>query len=139
MVYVHANTVVKFIAKFEDYADATHPYMFHCHIPLHEDEGMMGQFVVTGSSATGEPGESPAGFSVSPNPANDRLFVKMADESSEIYYLKITDALGRTKLMLPQPQISGGVDVSFLKSGTYFVQITDKKTKAITAQKFIKL
>ncbi|WP_426510368.1 multicopper oxidase family protein [Dactylosporangium sp. McL0621] len=34
------------IAKFADYADPTTAYMFHCHVLKHEDEGMMGQFVV---------------------------------------------------------------------------------------------
>jgi hypothetical protein len=50
VVFVPSHTVVRFIAKFDDYADNTHPFMYHCHISLHEDEGMMGQFVV-GSSA----------------------------------------------------------------------------------------
>jgi FtsP/CotA-like multicopper oxidase with cupredoxin domain len=31
---------------FNDFADADHPYMFHCHLLNHEDAGMMGQFVV---------------------------------------------------------------------------------------------
>jgi FtsP/CotA-like multicopper oxidase with cupredoxin domain len=34
------------IMKFADYADAAHPYMYHCHLMRHEDAGMMGQFVV---------------------------------------------------------------------------------------------
>ena len=50
VVYVPSQTTIKFIAKFDDYADNDHPFMFHCHISLHEDEGMMGQFVV-GSAA----------------------------------------------------------------------------------------
>ncbi|MGP3973004.1 multicopper oxidase domain-containing protein [Streptomyces sp. 8N114] len=29
------------------------PYMYHCHILYHEDQGLMGQFVVV------EPGEKP--------------------------------------------------------------------------------
>ena len=37
---------VKFIVKMTDYADASSPYMYHCHILEHEDAGMMGQFVV---------------------------------------------------------------------------------------------
>jgi FtsP/CotA-like multicopper oxidase with cupredoxin domain len=32
--------------RFVDYADPETPYMFHCHILQHEDQGMMGQFVV---------------------------------------------------------------------------------------------
>jgi len=45
-VRVKAGEVVRVIAKFEDYADPKLPYMFHCHILEHEDNGMMGQFTV---------------------------------------------------------------------------------------------
>lgn len=37
---------VTFVAKFDDFADVVNPYMHHCHFPNHEDEGMMGQFIV---------------------------------------------------------------------------------------------
>ena len=39
--------------RFEDYADPDSPYMYHCHLLRHEDQGMMAQFVVV------EPGEDP--------------------------------------------------------------------------------
>jgi hypothetical protein len=112
--------------------------MYHCHISLHEDEGMMGQFVVTGVSATDEPGDGAGNFTIFPNPAQSRIFVKMADANAEIYYLKIIDAVGRVKLMLPQPQIAGGVDISRYPAGTYVVQITDMKTKTVSTRKFVK-
>ena len=41
------------LVEFGYYPDPTIPYMFHCHMLLHEDEGMMGQFVVV------KPGEEP--------------------------------------------------------------------------------
>jgi hypothetical protein len=31
---------------FPEFADPETPYMYHCHILQHEDQGMMGQFVV---------------------------------------------------------------------------------------------
>jgi hypothetical protein len=34
------------IMKFEDFNDPHIPYMYHCHILSHEDDGMMGQFIV---------------------------------------------------------------------------------------------
>ncbi|SDC97840.1 multicopper oxidase family protein [Glycomyces harbinensis] len=34
--------------RFSEYTDPNVPYMFHCHVLQHEDEGMMGQFVVLG-------------------------------------------------------------------------------------------
>lgn len=51
VVLVKSNETVKFIAKFDDFADTLHPYMYHCHISLHEDEGMMGQFIVKNTAA----------------------------------------------------------------------------------------
>ena len=45
-VYVPRGESVQVIAKFEDYASTTNPFMFHCHFLNHEDGGMMGQFIV---------------------------------------------------------------------------------------------
>lgn len=45
-VAVPRNESVTFIVRFDDFADAEHPFMYHCHFSNHEDEGMMGQFVV---------------------------------------------------------------------------------------------
>jgi hypothetical protein len=32
--------------RFADYTNPDVPYMYHCHILVHEDAGMMGQFTV---------------------------------------------------------------------------------------------
>lgn len=45
-VSVFRNETVSFIARFDDFASATDPYMYHCHMSNHEDEGTMGQFLV---------------------------------------------------------------------------------------------
>lgn len=45
-VYLEPQRNYRLIMRFEDYADDTAPYMYHCHLLLHEDEGLMGQFVV---------------------------------------------------------------------------------------------
>jgi FtsP/CotA-like multicopper oxidase with cupredoxin domain len=45
-VYLEPNRTYRLLLRFDDYTDPTMPYMFHCHMLLHEDEGMMGQFVV---------------------------------------------------------------------------------------------
>lgn len=56
-VLVPANTEVVLVMTFEDHTDPDAPYMFHCHLLRHEDQGMMGQFVVVepGQEA-GDPG-----------------------------------------------------------------------------------
>ena len=45
-VVVHPAETVLLIMRFTDYADPNTPYMYHCHLLNHEDNGMMGQFVV---------------------------------------------------------------------------------------------
>jgi FtsP/CotA-like multicopper oxidase with cupredoxin domain len=52
-IFLPPRSTARVIARFEDHSDPTTPYMFHCHILEHEDEGMMGQFVVV------EPGDDP--------------------------------------------------------------------------------
>ena len=46
VVLVQSNEKVRIIMKFPEYSDSQTPYMYHCHILEHEDQGMMGQFVV---------------------------------------------------------------------------------------------
>ncbi|HEX5858924.1 MAG TPA: multicopper oxidase domain-containing protein [Microbacterium sp.] len=48
------NRTYRLLVRFDDYADPTTPYMYHCHMLWHEDQGMMGQFLVV------EPGQTPA-------------------------------------------------------------------------------
>ena len=48
------------------------------------------------------------------------------------------NAVGKTILMLPRPQLQGGIDISNLSSGVYFVELTDDKSKNVVTKKFIK-
>jgi FtsP/CotA-like multicopper oxidase with cupredoxin domain len=50
------NQRVRILLRFSDYTDRNLPYMFHCHLLMHEDDGMMGQFVVV---APGEEAGTP--------------------------------------------------------------------------------
>jgi FtsP/CotA-like multicopper oxidase with cupredoxin domain len=53
-VYLEPDRTYRLLMRFDDYTDPEVPYMFHCHMLLHEDEGMMGQIVVV------EPGQEGA-------------------------------------------------------------------------------
>ena len=46
VVLVHGGETVRIVLAFPEYSDPQTPYMYHCHILEHEDQGMMGQFVV---------------------------------------------------------------------------------------------
>jgi FtsP/CotA-like multicopper oxidase with cupredoxin domain len=45
-VFVPSGTTVRLAMRFDGPADPNTPYMYHCHLLYHEDQGMMGQFVV---------------------------------------------------------------------------------------------
>jgi bilirubin oxidase len=62
------------MVRFTDFADSTMPYMFHCHILTHEDEGMMGQFLVTQGTVGLRSKEQNQNFTIR-NPIADKLFV----------------------------------------------------------------
>lgn len=100
VVYVPARETVRFITRFEHFADSTHPFMFHCHIAAHEDAGLMGQFVVvdTLKATTGVEESTPNlihdELHIAPNPADDELEITLPSQaqSSE---LRIMDMVGR--------------------------------------------
>jgi bilirubin oxidase len=137
--YLPRNESVTFVAKFDDFADSdvNHPYMYHCHFGGHEDAGMMGQFIVTGTMATNQNATN-TNFSLYPNPANDKLFINLKDTATEIYYVTISTITGRVVMMLPQPEWQNGIDISSLEAGVYTFQMMDKQSKSITTKKFIK-
>ena len=45
-IYLEPGRTYRLIMRFGEYADPRTPYMYHCHLLRHEDEGLMGQFVV---------------------------------------------------------------------------------------------
>lgn len=136
VLYLPRGESATFVAKFDDYADPIHPFMYHCHFTNHEDAGMMGQFVVT--NTTGIDASKKIEYSIFPNPVKDKLFVKLKDKTNHVYYITILNITGRTLMMLPQPETEKGIDVSFLPKGTNVIQVMDNNTKSIFSQKFIK-
>jgi len=139
VVFIPARQTVRFIAKFDDFADPLHPFMYHCHISLHEDEGMMGQFIVTGpTSGLSALSKDQSSFTLYPNPSNDKVYFNFADPNAKVYYISILNLMGKAIRMLPQPEWQNGIDVSSLANGVYFMQVTDEKTKTVIIKKFVK-
>ena len=79
VVLVKPDETVRVIMKFEHFADSTTPYMYHCHVLMHEDDGMMGQFLVMPATGTGISTTSYAGGKVSvyPNPGQGLYRVRL--------------------------------------------------------------
>lgn len=91
VVFINPMETIRFITRFEDFANDPVPYMYHCHMLTHEDDGMMGQFIVTDPSVGIEDEENinlVKSFllkSVYPNPFNPTTNIEyQINEPSEI-------------------------------------------------------
>lgn len=141
VVLVYPGEVVRFITKFEDFADPDTPYMYHCHFLGHEDLGMMGQFLVIDPDATViERKDGPnRSFSLSsyPNPTTDWTTITYQLEKRARVKIVLYDALGREIKTMFEGWRDAGQNESIWKadgmgSGTYLIQITvDGKSRSL--------
>lgn len=70
------NGTVQLVMKYADFSDPDMPYMYHCHINSHEDNGMMGQFIVNSESTGINTIKSEITQLVYPNPTTNGWIVK---------------------------------------------------------------
>lgn len=99
---------VRFITKFEDFADEDTPFMYHCHMLSHEDDGMMGQFLVQGNTTiTNEQRKN--SILIFPNPVVDLIHLQgLLPSTIEVY---------NTSGQLIEKRESAGNDEEFNMSG----------------------
>lgn len=136
VILVPPGDSLKFITKFEDFADSMVPYMFHCHILMHEDAGMMGQFVVTESFAgNSEIVPDNQILNVYPNPSNSILKVNMplGKSTSEIV---IFDNVGKICFQTTSSKDEESIDINQFENGIYMISIL--RENQYFHQKFIK-
>lgn len=109
---------VRFIAQFTEHTSDTVPYMYHCHMLTHEDDGMMGQFLVTDPEASLDELIT-SEWSIYPNPTNGTFFISI-ERPTNLY---LSDASGK---IVKEIESNGTTKHSLdLKAGMYF--ISDEK------------
>lgn len=151
VVFVKPQETVRFITKFEDFADDPVPYMYHCHMLTHEDNGMMGQFAVVSVTAVKHESNAPGSFSLSqnyPNPFNPTTTIKYSipavGTARELsVHLAVYDVLGRkVATLVNQRQEAGTYSVQFnaanLPSGIYFYRISAGNFTAVKKMQLLK-
>lgn len=115
---------VSLITKYEDYGDSSMPFMYHCHILSHEDNGMMGQFIVNPKSTTGIKSEQFNNhFKIYPNPSGDQLSIDIKEDMI-VKEINILNMLG-VKLIetTPKGATKNKLNLTELPQGTYVIQI----------------
>jgi hypothetical protein len=96
---------------------------------VHEDEGMMGQFTVVDEGSTGVEILETELFSIYPNPANDKIQVKLKNSINQ--EIQIIDVKGELMFNGKLTEMLSTIDVSKLSKGIYFVTVGNTTTKFI--------
>lgn len=135
VVFVLPDDSVSFITKFEDFADDQIPFMFHCHILMHEDDGMMGQFIVSTNPLGLIENIRIQNVSVFPNPVKTLLSIESQNDS--FTKVEVIDNLGRllwTQKIIESKRVN--VDISNFDDGIYTLCIYTNK--GVICKKIIK-
>ena len=124
VVLVMPHDSVKFITKFTDFADEMTPYMYHCHILHHEDDGMMGTFIVYDSTSSLNQIKNNL-FSIYPNPTLDEWLIQSVDEN-DFALIEMTSISGQKVNVNFEKTISNNeirIDARKLERGYYFLKV----------------
>jgi bilirubin oxidase len=124
---------VRFITKFENFANDSVPYMYHCHMLTHEDGGMMGQFVVF------DPLNNIVELNddlvtIFPNPSNELIQFTTEKEISQIKILSMDGQL----LFQGINPILNKIDINHINNGMYTIEFILNNQKVIR-KNFVKL
>ncbi len=115
---------VRFITKFEDFANSNTPYMYHCHMLSHEDEGMMGQFIVF-DNTTSVDAPNVTLVSLFPNPTSGKITLKGLDQST----IKLFNAQGKLLRMRLATNAEEEINLNDYPDGVYFLHVSTAKAR----------
>lgn len=129
VVLVMPNDSVKFITKFITFSDEMMPYMYHCHLLHHEDDGMMGSFLVIDPNANVIDLVAPEGLKVFPNPTSDQIQFQFDTPSFDLTNatIQLFDHSVRRVDVIATQEVKGfSLLVDHLSNGMYFYTIQDE-------------
>jgi FtsP/CotA-like multicopper oxidase with cupredoxin domain len=132
VVLLQPGDSVKFITRFDDFADEMTPYMYHCHNLFHEDGGMMSSFIVR-DTVLGGHGDPQDGFCAElvffPNPTSNNM--QLLDQNSEpcrVVSMEVWDLQGRKLEDIPVDQGSRTQEIHLenYEGGMYLLHMRHK-------------
>jgi bilirubin oxidase len=131
VILVKPQETVRFIAQFNDFGGDPVPFMYHCHMLIHEDGGMMGQFKVAASTGIEDQSvKEKLNYSIYPNPAKDFITIVSAKKMAENITIDVVDMNAKAVLTADfQSRASIILNISSLKSGVYSLIIRSYNTQ----------
>lgn len=126
IVLLAPGDTVRFITKFEDFADSLTPYMFHCHILMHEDDGMMGQFVVVPNNVGIKENKNETNLiRVYPNPSTNLVTIDF--NVLEVNLISVFNSLGELVFQENNPNANSfQINTTKWSRGIYSIQVNTK-------------
>ena len=130
VMLVQPNDTIRFITKFENFANNMVPYMYHCHLLHHEDEGMMGTFLVLDTTAMSINEENVrTKIIVYPNPSANHWILNGNTDSN--YTIELYNAVGQLiykSIAVKRDHTNIAViDNANLNKGVYFLNLYNEK------------
>ena len=129
---------VRFIAEFNDFANDSIPYMYHCHMLTHEDDGMMGQFLVVEDPVSVLNNSVADEIRVFPNPnSNGQVYIRNENPNDPISSYKLFSADGKLLEAKPVNWSMTEVGIKVPDSGLFLLQLFRENsvvTKRIIAE-----
>ncbi len=132
VILVKPQETVRFITKFETFADATVPYMYHCHMLTHEDGGMMGQFAVNTPLAVAD-NRLALKANLYPNPTTGSITLNL-EAKIEANHIKIYDQTGKELTNYGLELQGEKIQIYGLPKGLFVLQVN---TEAMSISKKI--
>jgi bilirubin oxidase len=126
VILVMPHDSVKFITQFTTFTDEMVPYMYHCHLLHHEDDGMMGSFLVVDPFASLGENATNNQLTAYPNPASDEWNIAGNWDHSTVS-IEIVNALGQLLFSQNYSDLKEGETIvlpnSGFDNGVYFARI----------------
>lgn len=139
VILVKPNDTVRFITQFTTFSDPIVPYMYHCHLLHHEDDGMMGSFLVIDPATIGinENNHVEDNVRLFPNPTSNSITVEFLNTTnSDQKKISILNILGEEIYSTQTSDNQVKVDMEKWNSGIYIFQM--QMDNAIVNKKIIK-
>ena len=137
VVLVMPGDTVRFITKFEDFTDPAIPYMYHCHMLHHEDEGMMGSFLVLNFPAhVEETTTGTADILLYPNPSKEILNIDLENlHSTGMSEVEILNAIGQRVFTISESNNHFSINTSGFTPGIYTMAV--KAQNSVIHKQFV--
>lgn len=125
VILVKPQETIRFITKFEDFANDPVPYMAHCHMLVHEDDGMMIQFEVVGETTDINENNVFEDIEVFPNPVRENTMLTIADTEIVLEKYVLFDLQGNKILekQIVKESSNYQIELFGIDKGMYILQM----------------